>query len=109
MGGAAFTALTEAVTLLNSLIQDVIILFISIVSVYSLSGILKSLFTTAIDSSEKSALHLMYITFRECLFSLIKSLRDIKILGWCPAESVLPHGEKVPLRPWIFTLIVIGS
>ena len=23
--------------------------------------------------------------------------RDIKILGWCPAGSVLPHGEKVPL------------
>ena len=20
-----------------------------------------------------------------------------KILGWCPAGSVLPHGEKVPL------------
>ena len=23
--------------------------------------------------------------------------RDIEILSWCPAESVLPHGEKVPL------------
>ena len=23
--------------------------------------------------------------------------RDIKILGWCPAGPVLPHGEKVPL------------
>ena len=22
---------------------------------------------------------------------------DIKILGWCPAGPVLPHGEKVPL------------
>ena len=22
---------------------------------------------------------------------------DIKILGWCLAGSVLPHGEKVPL------------
>ena len=22
---------------------------------------------------------------------------DIKILGWCPAASVLPHGQKVPL------------
>ena len=21
--------------------------------------------------------------------------RDIEILGWCPAVSVLPHGEKV--------------
>ena len=66
MGGAAFTALTEAVNLLNSLVQDVIISVISIVFVYSLSAILKSLFTTAIGSSEKCALHLMYITFREC-------------------------------------------
>ena len=23
--------------------------------------------------------------------------RDIEILGWCPAVSVLPHGEKVSL------------
>ena len=23
--------------------------------------------------------------------------RDIKILSWCPAGPVLPHGEKVPL------------
>ena len=23
--------------------------------------------------------------------------RDIEILGWCQVESVLPHGEKVPL------------
>ena len=23
--------------------------------------------------------------------------QDIKILGWCPAGSVLPDGEKVPL------------
>ena len=23
--------------------------------------------------------------------------RGIEILGWCPAGSVLPHGEKVPL------------
>ena len=25
------------------------------------------------------------------------SRRHLKILGWCPAGSVLPHGEKVPL------------
>ena len=25
------------------------------------------------------------------------TLQDIKILYWCPAGSVLPHGEKVPL------------
>ena len=24
-------------------------------------------------------------------------LRDIEILGWCPAGPVLPHAEKVPL------------
>ena len=23
--------------------------------------------------------------------------QDLKILGWCPAGPVLPHGEKVPL------------
>ena len=23
--------------------------------------------------------------------------QDIKILHWCPAKPVLPHGEKVPL------------
>ena len=23
--------------------------------------------------------------------------QDIEILGWCPAGTVLPHGEKVPL------------
>ena len=66
MSGAAFTVLTEAVSLLNSLVQNIIISVISIVSVYSLSGILKSLFTTDIGSSENCALHLMYITFREC-------------------------------------------
>ena len=22
---------------------------------------------------------------------------NFEILGWCPAEPVLPHGEKVPL------------
>ena len=26
-----------------------------------------------------------------------KSPQDNEILGWCPAGSVLPHGEKVPL------------
>ena len=35
--------------------------------------------------------------------------QDIEILGWCPAGSVLPHGEKVPLRPWMVTLIVMVS
>ena len=25
------------------------------------------------------------------------NLETFKILGWCPAGSVLPHGEKVPL------------
>ena len=29
---------------------------------------------------------------RSCALS-----QDIKILGWCPAGPVLPHGEKVPL------------
>ena len=29
--------------------------------------------------------------------------RDIEIPGWCPAGPVLPHGEKVPLKPWLAT------
>ena len=35
--------------------------------------------------------------------------RDIEILGWCPAGQVLPHGEKVPLKPWLTTLLVMVS
>ena len=31
----------------------------------------------------------------------------IKILDWCPAGSVLPHGEKVTLELWSATLFVI--
>ena len=23
------------------------------------------------------------------------------MLGWCLTGSVLPHGEKVPLKPWL--------
>ena len=34
---------------------------------------------------------------------------DTEILGWCPAGSVLPHGEKVPLWPWLVTLPVMVS
>ena len=36
---------------------------------------------------------------RKCLsVRLLKfQPKDIKILGWCPPEPVLPHGEKVPL------------
>ena len=37
------------------------------------------------------------------------TLRDFEILGWCPAWSVLPHGEKVPLYPWLATLLVMVS
>ena len=35
--------------------------------------------------------------------------RDFEILGWCPAGPVLPHGEKVPLQPWLATLLVMVS
>ena len=28
---------------------------------------------------------------------IIKTSRDIEILGWCPAAPILPRGEKVPL------------
>ena len=36
-------------------------------------------------------------------------LRDFEILGWFPARPVLAHGEKVPLQPWLATLLVIVS
>ena len=35
--------------------------------------------------------------------------RDFEILGWCPAGPVLPNVEKVPLWPWLATLLVIVS
>ena len=34
---------------------------------------------------------MLYIHGRKCMIG------SFKILGWCPAGSVLPHGEKVPL------------
>ena len=30
-----------------------------------------------------------------------------EVLGWCPVGPVLPHGEKVPLYPWLATLLVM--
>ena len=33
--------------------------------------------------------------------------RGIEILVCCPAGSVFPHGEKVPLKPWLATLLVM--
>ena len=50
----------------------------------------------------------MKIDQYEYCFKLINiSLpRDFEILGWCP---VLPHGEKVPLQPWLATLLVMLS
>ena len=35
--------------------------------------------------------------------------RDFEILGWCPAGPVLFHGEKVPIWPWLATLLVMVS
>ena len=34
---------------------------------------------------------------------------DIEILDWCPANSVLFHGEKVSLQPWLVTVLVMMS
>ena len=34
-------------------------------------------------------------------------IQDIEILGWSPAGSVLPHGEKVSLKLWLATLLVM--
>ena len=33
--------------------------------------------------------------------------RDIEILSCYPAGPVLPHGEKVPLQPWLATVLVM--
>ena len=35
--------------------------------------------------------------------------RDTEILGWRLAGPVLPYGEKVPLWPWLATLLVMVS
>ena len=32
-----------------------------------------------------------------------------QILGWCPAGTLLPHGEKVPLQPWLAILLMMLS
>ena len=34
---------------------------------------------------------------------------DIEILGWFPGGTVLPHGDKIPLKPWLGTLLVMVS
>ena len=34
---------------------------------------------------------------------------DYKTLGWSLSRSVLPHEEKVPLQPWLTTLLVLAS
>ena len=47
---------------------------------------------------------LLQITLQVLVFP-----RDIKILGWCPAGPVLHNGEKVPLLPWLATLLVMVS
>ena len=35
--------------------------------------------------------------------------RENKILCQCLAGSVLPHGEKVPFKPWLATPLVMVS
>ena len=35
--------------------------------------------------------------------------QDIEVLGSCPAGPVLHHGEKVPLQPWLTTLLLMVS
>ena len=41
------------------------------------------------------------VVMQFCKLSKVEALfcypQDSEILGWCPAESVLPHGEKVHL------------
>ena len=42
-------------------------------------------------------LHIHTLHYIMHLFKKLKVTKDTEILGWCPVESVLPHGEKVPL------------
>ena len=35
--------------------------------------------------------------------------QDIEVCGYCPAGSVLPHREKVPLQPLLIFLLVMLS
>ena len=46
--------------------------------------------------------HLNYVSYKnpetgDCAELEIIFPRDYEILGWCPAGTFLPHGEKVPL------------
>ena len=43
------------------------------------------------------------------LWEIWKYQEDFEILGWCPAEPVLPQGEKVPLQPWLAALLLMVS
>ena len=54
-------------------------------------------------------LHIYTLHYIMPLFKKLKVTKDTEILGWCPVESVLPHGEKVPLWPWFTTLLVMVS
>ena len=41
-------------------------------------------------------------------FKMISS-PNFHLLGWCPAGPVLRHVEKVPLLPWLITVLVMVS
>ena len=70
---------------------------------------------TAVGILNKAALKVFFFTYNKqnglmCSVSNKKVFpRDFEILGWCPAGPVLPHGEKVPLQPWLATLLVMVS
>ena len=55
------------------------------------------------------------ITLLKCIYKVPDnnlpgfSLRDIKMLVWCPVGPVLPHGEKVPLYPWLATPLAMHA
>ena len=40
---------------------------------------------------------------------LLMYLQIIEVLGWYPAKSVLPHGEKMSLKPWLAIVLVMVS
>ena len=84
-----------------------------IISDSDIDDVFKSIYTTVISNIQKSLQKgsgLIIDSVIDHNISISKYLPwDIEILDWCPAVSILPHREKVPLKPWFATLLVMVS